>query len=123
MAVIPLSSLVPDQNDFLTLPIEEVARVLLFHLNSYPDGGNAVAQFGKINQHGFFDDSLTPSPYPDRIRRVLLEAWNWLESEGLLARETDTVGTSFFITRRGRGIKLREDFDAFRITFVRGLVS
>jgi hypothetical protein len=35
MAAIPLSTLIPNENDFLTLPIEDVAGVLLLHLNSY----------------------------------------------------------------------------------------
>jgi len=94
--------------------MEDVSGVLLLCLNSYPDGGNSVAQLGRISQHGFFDDSLNPLPYSRPIRRVLLEAWSWLESQGLLARETDTVGSSFFITRRGKGIKSRADFDSFR---------
>ena len=114
MATLPLSSLIPDQNDFLTMAVEEVGGMLLLHLNSYPDGGNVVAHLGKISQHGFFDDSLHRLPYPEPIRRVLLEAWSWLESEGLLARETDIGGGSFFITRRGKNIKSRADFVSYR---------
>lgn len=110
-----LSSLIPDESHFHTLPLEDIAGALLMHLNSLPDGGNVVAQFGKINQHNFFDYSMQPLPYPHPIRRILLEAWSWLESEGLLVRETDTVGASFFITRRGRAIKSWVDFNAFRL--------
>jgi uncharacterized protein (TIGR02391 family) len=84
------------------------------HLNNLPDGGNIVAQLGTINQHSFFDSSLIPLPYPPAIRRILLEAWSWLESEGFLVRETDTVGASFFLTRRGKAIKSWTDFNAFR---------
>src|SRR5437762_5174543 len=81
---ISLPSLVPNAADFLTLPVEDVAEVLLVHLNSYPDGGNEVAQQGKINQNGFFGTLHRQRPYPDYnndVRRVLLEAWSWLESE------------------------------------------
>src|SRR5689334_15242739 len=95
-----LASLVPDENHFFTLPIEDVAGALLMHLNSLKDGQSSIAQHGKINQHEFFDSSMKPLPYSNLIRRILLEAWSWLESEGLLVRETDTVGAVFFITRR-----------------------
>lgn len=37
--VIALSSLVPNVEDLLALPFEDVAPALLVHLNSYPDGG------------------------------------------------------------------------------------
>jgi hypothetical protein len=42
------SSLVPDASDLLALEVEELARVLLAHLNSY-EGivGNSVCQNGK----------------------------------------------------------------------------
>ncbi len=112
MSIIPLSTLIPDQNDFLAMSLEDVAGVLMVHLNSYPDGGNSVAQLGRISQENFFEDSFDRFPYPDQIRRVLLEAWSWLESEGLLAREIRTLG--FFITRRGRSINSRADFDSYR---------
>lgn len=113
MAPKSLSSLIPDENQFLTLPLEDVAGALLIHLNSLSDGDDVVAQHGKINQHNFFDNSMRPLPYPLPIRRILLEAWSWLESEGFLVRETDTVGASFFLTRRGKVITSWVDFNVF----------
>ena len=102
--------------DFLTLPVEDVAEVLIVHLNSHPDGGNEVAQMGRVNQQGFFNViewQRVYSDFDDAARRVLLEAWSWLESEGLIAREPTTMMT-FFITRRGRSVRTRADFVAYR---------
>ena len=111
-----LPSLVPNVDDLLSLPVEQLAEVLLLHVASFPDGGNVVFQLGKINQHNFFNDLARNPPYPTRMRevhRALLEAWGWLESEKLFARETDTVGAAFFITRRGQEIRSQVDFEVF----------
>jgi len=93
-----------------------VAEVLIVHLNSYPDGGNEVAQLGRVNQQGFFnviERQRVYSDFDDAARRVLLEAWSWLEGEGLIAREPTTMN-AFFITRRGRNVRTRADFVAYR---------
>jgi hypothetical protein len=56
-----LSSLVPSASDLLALEVEELAGVLLMHLNSYERvSGNSVYQHGSISHHNFFN-SLTPS--------------------------------------------------------------
>ena len=84
----PLPSLAPNVDDLLLLPVEQLAEVLLVHLNSFSDGGNAIAQFGRINQHNVFNDLARNPPYPTRreeLHRALLEAWSWLVSEGLLS--------------------------------------
>jgi len=114
--MIPLPNLVPKAIDFLTLPVEDVAEILIGHWNSYPDGGNEVAQLGRVNQQGFFnliERQHVFADYNDAVRHVLLEAWSWLESEGLLARDPVTP-VSFFITRRGKAVKSRADFAAYR---------
>jgi uncharacterized protein (TIGR02391 family) len=112
-----LPSLIPNADDLLLLPVEQLGGVLLLHLSSFPNGGNSIHQLGRLDQHNFFNDLQRNPPYKSRmqdVNRALLEAWSWLESEGLLARETDTVGAAFFVTRRGQKIKSQTDFDAFR---------
>jgi hypothetical protein len=50
-----LSSLVPNAADSLALAVEELAGVLLMHLNSYEGvSGNSVYQHGGMSQHNFF---------------------------------------------------------------------
>lgn len=114
--MIPLNQLVPKAADFLSLPVEEVAEVLFVHLNSYPDGGSEVAQLRGVHPQGFFnmfERQSVYADYNDDVRRVLLEAWSWLETEGLIARDL-TSNNAFFITRRGKSVKSREDFTAYR---------
>ena len=85
-----LSSLVPNVADFLALEVEDLAGVLLMHLNSYEGlSGNTVYQHGGISHHNFFNSlsptsSLTKPGYGDRqpeVNLALMEAWAWLQSE------------------------------------------
>lgn len=116
LATIP--SLIPNPDDLLALEVEELAGVLLTHLNSY-DGNvhTGVVQCGRINQYNFFNHLHQHPDYPrrqDEVSQALLEAWAWLESEGILIRDANQTGHSFFISRRGRRLKSREDLSVYR---------
>ena len=112
MAYQSLSSLVPDADDLLKLDPEELAGVLLVHLN----------QQDAINRHNFFN-SLRHTPplvkpeYGEKqseIIRALMEAWAWLEKEGFLVNDPTATGDLFFLSRRARRLTTREEFDAYR---------
>ena len=113
-----LSSLVPNADDLLALEVEEVAGVLLAHLNSYSDdSGNTVVQRGQISQHNFFNNLNHHPEYPGRqaeVNQVLMEAWSWLQGEGFLVRDADQPADWFFVSRRAKRLKSREDFAAYR---------
>jgi uncharacterized protein (TIGR02391 family) len=98
------------------MPVEDVAEILFNHLMTIPDGGNEVHQFGRFNQTGYLNTLKRLHQYVlnDGAERVLLEAWSWLEAEGLIAPINSISGTMFFITRRGKAIKTRSDFDSYR---------
>ena len=75
----PLATLVPNPDDLLALEVEEVAGVLLAHLNSYGSagGGSGAVQHGRIGQYNFFLDLGNHPQYSSRqpeIRKVLMEA-------------------------------------------------
>ena len=80
-----LPSLVPIADDLLALDVEEIASVLLIHLNSYgSDSGSTAVQQGSISQHNFFNGLSYQPPYPgrqDEVNRALMEAWSWLQGE------------------------------------------
>jgi hypothetical protein len=84
MAILPLSSLVPSAADLLDLPVEELAGVLLVHLNSHPDfqGGGG----GRQNFFVFLEQSKEYGDQQYQVNRALMEAWAWLESAGLLSK-------------------------------------
>lgn len=111
--VYSLSSLVPNVADLLSLEVEELAGVLLVHLNSI--GGMARNQ-GGLCLHNFFD--VPPRrDYDDRQEEVnvaLMEAWAWLRSDALIVERAAVTGGFYVISRRGQQIISRNDFDAYR---------
>jgi uncharacterized protein (TIGR02391 family) len=109
-----LSSLVPNPDDLLALEVEEVAGILLAHFNSLGDNSGAVVQRGSIGKHNFIDDLDRNPIYPTRkeeVKHALLEAWSWLQGEGFLV---PLPHDWFFLSRRAKQLKSRDDFDAYR---------
>jgi hypothetical protein len=116
---IALNSIVPNPDDLLSLEAEEVAGVLLMHLNSLEATSGSVVQNGRISQHNFYNDNKA-GHYPDhpahkeKIDLALKEAWAWLQSEGFLVVDPEVGRDWFFISPRGKRLKSREDFAAYR---------
>jgi len=110
---VEISSQVPNVDDLLGLEVEEVGWVLLVRLRGHPD----VVRRGEIHQYNFFN-ALDQRPIYDRrqaeVRKALLEAWAWLEREGLLVRETSASGSGFFLSRRAMELENGADFNAYR---------
>lgn len=110
--MLEIRSIVPDPEALLALEVEELAGVLLMHLNSRGDGG------ADLHHYNFFNDLRNGPPYgkpDDRISRALMEAWDWLLHEGFLAkRGDDHTRAGTFVTRRGQRLKTRDDFDGYR---------
>ncbi len=113
-----LSSLVPNADDLLALEVEEVAGVLLIHLNSYGnDSGTSVVQQGRISQGNFFNGLDLLPEYPGRqaeVNQALMEAWSWLQGEGFLVRDANQGADWFFLSRRAQRLKSQEDFSKYR---------
>jgi hypothetical protein len=110
--------MVPNADDLLALEVEEVAAVLLTHLNSYSsDSRTSVVQRGSISQHNFFNTLDHHPEYPGRqseVNRLLMEAWSWLQGEGFLVRDANQTADWFFLSRRAQQLKSREDFARYR---------
>jgi uncharacterized protein (TIGR02391 family) len=104
--------LLPDHEALLVLEPEELAGVVLQFLNLLTEG-----ESGQLNRYSF---SLphTVQGYPQkhhaRISEALMEAWVWLEREGLLAPRPGTQGEWVFITRRGRKLTTPADLESYR---------
>ncbi len=107
MAVRPLKSFFPTADELLAADLPRVGEALLVHLNSYQD---RVKQFGGINR-GYLRamlenrnvglGPLPPEPeygnrQPEVTKRVM-EAFNWLEREGLLIRNDQQPSGDWFI--------------------------
>jgi uncharacterized protein (TIGR02391 family) len=107
-----LHSLVPDPDAMLALEPEELAGVLLQHLNSLPQ-----QEQGQLNRYNFSLDHTVreyPPEHREQLSRALMEAWAWLEREGLLAAKPGSQGEWVFITRRGKQLTTQDDVRAYR---------
>jgi uncharacterized protein (TIGR02391 family) len=117
MAYQPLSSLVPDGSDLLGLEVEDLAGVLLVHLNNAADSlDNATFQLGLTSLRRVLglECPRNGPEYGDRlgeVRRALTEAWAWLRREAFLVQDPDAEG--FFLSRRARRLKSTVDFAAY----------
>jgi hypothetical protein len=102
MAVRPLRSFFPTADELLAADLPELGETLLMHLHSYED---RVKQHGRLYQGYLLAmlenrnvglGPLPPAPeYGARqpaVTRRVMEAWNWLERQGLLIADPTCQG-------------------------------
>jgi len=111
--------MVPNADDLLRLEVEEVAWVLLQHLQSLGENsGDGVVSRGSVSPYNFFNLLSGRPEYGDRqgqVNEALQEAWGWLEHEGFLVRDQGQPSSLWLrFSRRGRMLRSREQFDAYR---------
>lgn len=99
------SDLIPDVHTLSNLEPEEIAGPLLRVLDSRPgERFNRVSVVLQLAREYEGDQ--------ETVARVLMEAWAWLEREGLIAPDPLNSGGWSFVTRRGHRLadesKLRE---------------
>ena len=104
-------SLVPDATALLELEPEELAGVLMEYLNSL-----STSEQENLSRHNFlmghmFDEY--PQEERAHLRQALMEAWVWLENEGLLVPKPGSDGW-VVISRRGRKLRTRDQVDSYR---------
>lgn len=119
---IPVSKLLPDPTDLTSLEPEELAGVLLEHLNTYRSGESSIFQNGRINlQQLLAQPQIWRPAYKarqsgqlDEIDRAVIEAWTWLQTEGFLLRDPTQPAEWYNLSRRAERLKSRTDFEAYR---------
>lgn len=108
------STVIPEPESLLELAPEELGGIVLQYFNSLPN----VESKEMLNPDVFCAE-IGVQGYPQEKREVismaLMEAWVWLEREGLVARQPGNfIGRQYFITRRGKTLKSKDDFESFR---------
>lgn len=104
--------ILPDSDALLSLEPEELAGIILEFLNSLRC--DVAGQL--LNRHNFSQQSVDgyPGEKKTEISEALMEAWVWLEREGLLAPRPGSFNEGWvFITRRGKQVLTREDFQSY----------
>ena len=112
MAEVRIHALIPDPEALLALEPEELAGAVLQCLNSLNSSSS-----GQLNRYNFSLPNTVqeyPPEYQTRISEALMEAWVWLEREGLLAPKPGSGGEWVFVTRRGRQLATAEDLASYR---------
>ena len=107
-----LFSIIPDPETLLALEPEELAGVVLEYLNSLPE-----SESRQLNRYNFSLPHTVqeyPRQYQNKISQALMEAWVWLEREGLIAPKPGSIGKEVFITRRGHLLKKAVDLETYR---------
>jgi uncharacterized protein (TIGR02391 family) len=107
-----LHQILPDPELLLTLQPEELAGVVLEYFNQLDPNDR-----GRLNRHNFALPQTVqgyPPQYHVRIRRALMEAWSWLEREGLIATDPVQGHEWVFVTRRGEQMKAASNLEAYR---------
>lgn len=103
------SDLITDIDSLLSLEPEELAGLILQYLST--------ANSSELNKYNFTLQSNVDA-YPrhkqDEARHALMEAWIWLEREGLLASRPGDAANWVFITRRGKQVANPELLAAYR---------
>jgi uncharacterized protein (TIGR02391 family) len=105
-------SIIPNHESLLALEPEELAGVVLAVMHSEDE-----SRKGKHNRYNLslgHSYSQYPREHWKKIGQAIMEAWVWLEREGLVAPLPGEQNEWFFITRRGKQIKGLEDLKAYR---------
>lgn len=109
----PLKSFIPTADELLSLDLLRLGQILLLHLKSY-EGLNTVYQYAGLNR-GYFramleNRSVGLGPLPKEpeygsrqheVTKRMMEAWNWLERQGLLIRNDQQSADWFLISSEG----------------------
>lgn len=113
MAFRPLKSFFTTADELLRQDLPTLGRVLLVHLKSY-EGLHTVYQHAGLNR-GYFramleNRSVGLGPLPKEpeygagqpeVTRRMMEAWNWLERQGLLIHNDQQIADWFIISSEG----------------------
>src|SRR5438874_1994941 len=104
-----LDKFLPDPEMLLALEPEDLAGYLLEYLNNLPS-----SELANLNRYNFISHERVQN-YPPRhqqtILSALMEAWVWLEREGLLIPKPGAQGDWREISRRGKAFKNHNDVE------------
>jgi pyrimidine deaminase RibD-like protein len=108
-----LKSFFPTVDELLQQDLPTLGAILLTHLKSY-EGLNTVYQHAGLNRSYFRamlenrNVGLGPLPkepeygiHQPEVTKCMMEAWNWLERQGLLIHNDQQVGDWFIISSAG----------------------
>jgi hypothetical protein len=104
-----LYSLIPVAQEVLAMEPEELAAVILEYWITHPESAN----INRYNHGLLYNVDEYPDGLQAELQRALMEAWMILESKALIAPKPGDTGDWYFITRRGRKLRVRKQIEAY----------
>jgi len=109
-----LEDVFPPPEELLAMEPEEIAVFLLDYLCDTEE-----QKRGHLNRYNFTFESKYTSYVSDRPKRlevmkVVMEAWMWLEKEGMIAPKPGEQGDWVFITRKGFRLRDGAVFETYK---------
>ena len=115
-----LAEALPDAATLLALEPEELAGVLLVYLNNHPRERDP-RRLRDVHPENLTNPSdgdgfgSLPRDTWGPLGRAFMEAWSWLDREGLLVRKPGPSAQGWWeISRRGERIRSEDDFERYR---------
>lgn len=103
----PIEDVFPKGEILVYLEPEEIGSFLLDYLCEMEDNREQLYCYNLSVQWAL----KIKTPDVDLIQRVIIETWQWLENEGLIA--VGPSGGGHFVTRRGRRLRKKVDIEAY----------
>jgi uncharacterized protein (TIGR02391 family) len=122
-----LPTAIPDVNVLLALEPEELAAKMLFLLKKRQQqpnamtGNNGMFMLGSLEgelwQHSHINQPRYPREKQSQISLALVEAWAWLEAQGLLVPVGDPNGRNGWrlLSRRAQKIQTEAEFASYKV--------
>jgi uncharacterized protein (TIGR02391 family) len=106
-----LSIIFPDPDELIALPPEELAGVVLELIPGHQQNG--LFTVGNVIFPVFGRPGSYPSTKEPAVRQAVGEAFNWLQSQGFIMKETGANSSFHILTRKGAAVRSRSDLTAY----------
>lgn len=104
----------PPIDEVLKMEPEELAPFVLRYLKEQPNDSINRYNFTSANDREVYEACGNDSGKHEAFARSLMEAWMWLEREGLVAPRPKQQDHWAFITRKGKRLLDEENFETYK---------
>jgi hypothetical protein len=112
---------IPDSKSLLALTSEDLAGHIIQYLNELSDREYERQLNLKHFSSVFYNIQDCPRGYQnlsseqrEEVIEALMEAWSWLEREGIIAHKSGIDKEQFFFTKAGSHLKNAADLESYR---------
>jgi uncharacterized protein (TIGR02391 family) len=104
----------PPLEEIIGMEPEELGPFLLRYLKTQPEASINRYNFTMLNDHEIFEKLGNDQNKLKALRERMMEAWMWLEREGLVLPQPGQKDDWSFITQKGKRLLAEENFEAYK---------